>query len=592
MKLIEAFHILSQAPATSTTPLQVFLACGFSPLHLETFLAAELQVRFPDRTIRMSTGLFGDLLGSLQRMLTSGCDSGVVALEWPDFDARLGLRQSGGWRRTDLADIGGSVRQSATRIGELLLAAHIPVAVSLPGLPLPPLNINPSWQAGALDLEILACIASMAARLGQRANLRILHPQALDRQVSPAERHDFKSEVLSGFPYAMPYASAVARTARQSLYGSEPKKGLITDLDDTLWSGILGEVGVSGISWDLDHHSQQHAVYQRLLASLADAGRLLAVASKNDPAVVEEALRRRDLLVAADQFFPVEAQWGPKSEAASRILNAWNVAADSVVFVDDSPLECAEVQAAHPGMECIPFPRNDYRELMRFYRRLRDLLGVSFVREEDVLRRESLRQTAARATVDPTDTDAFLAQTEAEVCLSFAKQGPGGRAFELVNKTNQFNLNGRRYTESEWAAALAAPEALLATVAYQDKYGPLGVVAVLLGRRESQALYIDQWVMSCRAFARRIEHRSLAELFRRFGADELVFDFSPTPRNGPMQDFLMSTLGERPMPGCRLGKVEFFEKCPQLHHRVAEHDDGVCPTSFTGASNGQLGSAA
>ena len=142
----------------------------------------------------------------------------------------------------------------------------------------------------------------------------------------------------------------------QCLFPAPPKKGIITDLDQTLWKGILGDAGVDGISWSLDGKSQAHALYQQVLASLADSGVLVAIASKNDPDLVEAALQRPDILLPPSQIFPMEVGWGVKSDAVGRILETWNIGADSVVFVDDSPMELAEVAEKYPGIECLRFP--------------------------------------------------------------------------------------------------------------------------------------------------------------------------------------------------------------------------------------------
>src|SRR5437899_13061782 len=112
-----------------------------------------------------------------------------------------------------------------------------------------------------------------------------------------------------------------------------PKKGLITDLDDTLWKGLLGEVCPEEVSWDLDHRSHMHGLYQQLLQALSAAGVLIGVASKNDSSLVEKAFQREDLILSRDAIFPMEAHWGPKSESVARILKTWNVAADAVVFI-------------------------------------------------------------------------------------------------------------------------------------------------------------------------------------------------------------------------------------------------------------------
>jgi len=396
-------------------------------------------------------------------------------------------------------------------------------------------------------------------------------PQRLDQCSPPGQRLDVRSDLTAGFPYRLAHASAVAELLALLLRSPTPKKGLITDLDETLWAGILGEVGHEGISWDLDRHSHGHALYQQMLNALAEAGVLLAVASKNDPRAVERAFEREDLLLAQERVFPREVHWQPKSESVARILEAWNVGAVSVVFVDDSPLELAEVQAAIPALECIPFRGQDEQAVYQLLERLRDLFGKDALTEEDALRGESLRrsdemrQDAARAGLPE---GAFLQTVAAEMTLSFQKTPPDPRAFELVNKTNQFNLNGRRPAERAWLSYLRRPETVLLSASYKDKYGPLGKIAVLAGRLQGKQLLLDTWVTSCRAFGRGVEHRCLQALFDQLGLEEVVFDFAVTPRNGPLQEFLRCLLEGPAFTGARLQRAQFVGRCPMLFHSV------------------------
>ena len=116
----------------------------------------------------------------------------------------------------------------------------------------------------------------------------------------------------------------------------------------------------------------------------------------------------------------------------------------------------------------------------------------------------------------------------------------------MINKTNQFNLNGRRYTESEWLSFLRDSKSHLLVASYKDKYGQLGKIAVLGARIDGDRAAVDLWVMSCRAFSRRIEHQCLRQLFGRFGVDEISFDFERTPRNTPFEEFLTGLLGAKP----------------------------------------------
>jgi FkbH-like protein len=345
-----------------------------------------------------------------------------------------------------------------------------------------------------------------------------------------------------------------------------PKKGLITDLDDTLWHGLVGEVGVDAISWSLDRQTHVHALYQQQLCAIAKAGAFLGVASKNDPAVVRQAFERTDLLLDTAQLFPVEVSWAPKSAAVQRILQSWNVGPDSVVFVDDSPIELAEVQAAYPEIECLLFPKNDPKACMEFLDYVQDIFGKDVVSEEDTLRISSIR-------TQPAPSSDFLATADAHITVSWKKDPSDARPLELINKTNQFNLNGRRYTESEWAKYLREPNSHLLVASYEDKYGRLGKIAVMGARLGGGKLSIETWVMSCRAFSRRIEHQCLRQLFDKFGVDEITFEFEATPRNMPLQEFFTSLMGTAPAGPFNLSRAHFEQQCAQLFHVVRNTAD-------------------
>lgn len=574
MKLIEALQIIKHPPSGSAS-FKVFLVCGFTPLHLDTFLKANLRLIFPDRRAEIVTGLYGDFVGNLLRAESADVDAAVAVLEWADLDARLGIRNLGGWGLSELGDILNNLHAQAERVERAAerLSRNTLLTISLATLPLPPIGHTQSWQAGELALQARECLSSLAVRLAKCKNIRVVNPQCLEQLSSPAERLDVKSAILTGFPYRLCHAAGLAELLARAIQNPTPRKGLITDLDDTVWDGILGEVGVDGISWDLDHHSHLHGLYQQLLNALSEQGVLVAVATKNDRGLVEEALHRADLIFSMERVFPVEAHWGPKSESVARILQKWNVGADSVAFVDDNPIELAEVSATYPDVECLIFPKSNYQACYELLWRLLDLFGKGTISAEDALRVESLRQ-ATRFAEDskraPDSPDVFLQQVAGELVLNFEKNPLDARALELVNKTNQFNLNGKRHTETSWRTYLGKPEVFSLVAAYEDKYGPLGKIAVVAGRREGRVLEVDLWVMSCRAFSRRIEHKCMEQLFEQFGVEEIAFNFVPTPRNGPLQNFFAEFLGTTPQAAFQLRKGLFSKKCPQLFQRVRE----------------------
>jgi FkbH-like protein len=305
---------------------------------------------------------------------------------------------------------------------------------------------------------------------------------------------------------------------------------------------------------------------------LADGGALVGIASKNDPEVVSKAFERADILLPASKIFPIEVHWHAKSGSVERILKTWNIGADSVVFVDDSPMELAEVATAHPGIECVLFPKNDYAAAAPFLRRLRDLFGKALVTEEDALRLDSIRQGAAFHQIveeGGSAPEAFLEKMNAHITFDFRGALGDSRVLELVNKTNQFNLNGVRYTEADWMNG--ADRDFVASVAYDDKFGPLGKIAVIRGRYEDGALHVATWVMSCRAFARRIEHQCLRVLLDKYPEAAVIrFNFKATAKNGPVREFFANVaVGDENT----LTRADFEENCPALYHQVNANNE-------------------
>jgi len=575
LRLLDALELLKRPVPEELQPLRVYLACSFTPLHLQTFLAAHLRSLLPDRRIDIKIGVYGDLAGNLGGLVPSDFDILAVVLEWPDLDLRLGIRNLGGWRAKDMPDIMETVDRRLSQLGRSskLLSSSLPVVICLPGVPLPPLFFTRTQQGATHELQLRNALTSFALAVSREPGVRIVNPQSLD-ELSPAgERFDLRSEVMTGFPYTMAHASSVAELLAVLIHNSAPKKGLITDLDDTLWAGILGEVGVDGLAWSMDQHAHLHGVYQQFLASLASAGVLIGVASKNDPALVEKAFARKDLHLSREDIFPFEVHWNRKSGSVQRILETWNIGSDAVVFIDDSPMEVAEVKAVFPDMECVVFPQSDYPALWKMLRRLRDLFGRSVVTAEDELRLRSIRDAGVLRGLSadaPDSLDEFLSLAEAKIHFTFGKRPLDPRALELINKTSQFNLNGVRFSESAWMNHLKDPAAFLVLVNYEDKFGPLGKIAVITGKADIQRLFVDAWVMSCRAFSRRIEHQCLKYLFKKFAAEEIVFDFRETPRNGPLQEFFRKW-SNGPLSGnIHISGAAFRANAPSLYHRVEE----------------------
>jgi FkbH-like protein len=584
MNLIDALESLKKPVAENAPPLRVFLGCGFTPLHLETFLAAHLRNLFPPHRLELNSGLFGDLVGNLERLRPEEHDRIAVVIEWPDLDSRLGLRTLGGWQVEKSEEIANSVSQSLDRLTRALqrISPALPTCICLPTLPLPPLFCTGTQQSSTFELKLRRNLASFAEAISVCRHVSVVGEQHLDQKSPPDRRFDLRTEITQGFPYKTSHASVVGELLAQLICRRRPKKGLITDLDDTLWAGILGEVGVEGIHWHIEQHAQLHGIYQQFLASLASAGILIATASKNDAGLVEKALERNDLLLPKTSIFPIEAHWRRKSESVQHILNAWNVLAESVVFVDDSAMELAEVQDAFPEMECLLFPKDDYPAFWEMLSHLRNRFAKTAVSEEDSLRLQSIRNSGpTREPAAGDSLDNFLQQAQGRLTFAQDKPVEEARAFELVNKTNQFNLNGKRYDEAAWSRLLKDPRTCLVTASYEDKFGKLGRIAALIGRSAAKRFVVESWVMSCRAFSRRIEFHCLQYLFEKFGADEIVFELQATSRNGPLTEFLQQLVDGAVEANPRLSRSSFLRRAPIMPHHVEEVSDQCMSVTIT-----------
>ncbi len=571
MKLSDALTLLRDVPLDAE-PIHIFIACGFTPLHLKTLLAAEIWQVSRKKT-EIVSGLYGDLLDSLQRASQAVPDFVVSLVEWSDLDPRLGLRSLGSWAPSLFPDIieNASRRIVAFERAITELSAIAPVVLSTPTLPLPPISFVRKEQSSSFELELRASISVSAARLSWVPNVKVLSVSQPGGPSEGAARLDAKSDLLTGFPYTLPHAARVAAMLARLISDLPPKKALITDLDNTLWKGLVGEIGANGITWTLEDGAQIHGLYQQLLAALAGAGVLLGAASKNDPAVVEAAFARTDLILNKDQLFPIEANWEPKSHSVTRILRAWNIAADSVIFVDDNPAELAEVAAAHPGIECLHFPTHDWNAAYGLLEQLRDCFGKPSLLREDSLRVQSIRRSANDIpSLSLPSYERFLNEAKPELRVEYCHGHPDARTLELINKTNQFNLNGGRQSYRSLCDYLQSDGGFIMSAFYKDKYGPLGKIAVICGSSCSHTVHIGTWVMSCRAFSRRIEYWCLQELFEHFGVQQVTFDFRPTERNSVVREFLAYVLGEPAAAGSKLSRADFQARCSRITRSFPE----------------------
>lgn len=336
------------------------------------------------------------------------------------------------------------------------------------------------------------------------------------------------------------YAEHVARTLG-ALRGKS-RRCLILDLDNTVWGGVIGDDGLAGIKIAQgDATGEAHLSVQSFALALRSRGVVLAVCSKNTDAVARSPFRDSpEMLLREDHVAVFQANWDDKATNIRAIANELSLGLESMVFLDDNPMERDIVRRMIPQVAVPELPEDP-----ALYARTLAAAGyfeATTFSAEDGARAEMYQQNARRATLQAQagDLGAYLASLDMEI--SFAPFDAAGRAriSQLINKSNQFNLTTRRYSEAEVAAVEAAPDCFTLQVRLVDKFGDNGMISCIVARpRASDEWEIDTWLMSCRVLGRGVERMVLREIMRHareHGVRRLIGVYLPTSRNQLVED--------------------------------------------------------
>jgi len=319
------------------------------------------------------------------------------------------------------------------------------------------------------------------------------------------------------------------------------KKCLVLDLDNTLWGGILGEEGPESIAIGPGTpHGEAFWDFQLRLAILKRRGVLLAIASKNNLSDVEEAFARCPMPLALGDFAAVEINWQGKHKSIERIAKTLNIGLDSMVFVDDNPVECELIKQLLPQVTVLPLPPSpsEYPELIS------QLMAFETIRitEEDRVKARQYLENNKRSSrlAEAGSLEDWLQSLGTVVRLRHATSIEVPRIHQLFVKTNQFNVTTKRYTVAEVEHFLADDRFDLLLVDVGDRFGELGIVGLVLVDRDSTTPLIDSFILSCRAMGREIETavvNHLKEVYLLAGEDAgLRACFVPTKKNLPVAD--------------------------------------------------------
>jgi FkbH-like protein len=321
------------------------------------------------------------------------------------------------------------------------------------------------------------------------------------------------------------------------------RKVLVTDLDNTLWGGIVGEDGVDGVHTGPGSETgAAHTAYQKYLVELKDRGVLLAVCSKNNAADVAEVFARRALPLKAEDFAGWKVNWEDKAENLCALARELNLGLESFVFVDDQPAERGRIREALPEVGVPEMPQDPAKYAPQLkQRRFFETLGLA---EEDRGRHAAYQANKQRAEAQAgaATVEDFLRSLEMTGERDAVSDKNLDRVISLLARTNQWNLTTRRHGAAEIAALRARPNALLETFRLVDRFGDNGLVGLWLAVQNSAEEWeIDTWLMSCRVIGRGMEDwmfNVLREMTLARGGKRLRGVYRPTAKNAPVADLL------------------------------------------------------
>ena len=316
------------------------------------------------------------------------------------------------------------------------------------------------------------------------------------------------------------------------------KKCLVLDLDNTLWGGVLGEDGPDGIKIGGDYPGKAFQRFQEGLLELSKNGVILAICSKNNEQDVLELWEKNPYLVLRKEHFAAyRINWQDKATNLEELAEELNLGLDSFVFVDDNPVERTLIKQLLPMVSVPDFPTQPYDLPVFFKNLVEEEFKVYSVTEEDKVKTAQYKANAQRSNLRKSFADftEFLESLDMRLTISAANEYNIPRSAQMTQKTNQFNLTTKRYTDAE-VRAMIGKGCQVYCLSVADRFGDNGITGCIMVDGNE----VDSFLLSCRILGKGIETAFIKKVFqilRQQGVDELKASYVPTPKNGQVKDF-------------------------------------------------------
>jgi FkbH-like protein len=416
----------------------------------------------------------------------------------------------------------------------------------------------PSWVLplyhrgfGMLELQPLVGLTNILMQINLRlfenvANLSNIYALDTQRWVTLAGKKAFNPKLwyMGKIGFGNEVFIEAIKDIKASIRGltGQAKKLIIVDLDDTLWGGIVGDDGWENLKLGgHDYIGEAYVDFQQALKSLTNRGILLGIVSKNEEQVALEAIERHpEMVLKRDDFAGWKINWNDKAQNIVELINELNLGLQSVVFLDDNPVERARVRESLPEILVPELPQDK----MLYASTLLSLrcFDTPLLTREDLVRTQLYVSDRKRKDLQKTITsiDQWLKTLDIKVKIESLKASNLERVTQLLNKTNQMNLTTRRMTEAELTEWEKHDHHKLWTFRVSDKYGDSGLTGIVSVEIKDKKGRIVDFVLSCRVMGRKIEEVMVYRVYeyaKSVGLHELYANYLPTKKNKPCFDF-------------------------------------------------------
>lgn len=443
--------------------------------------------------------------------------------------------------------------------------------------PSKPYGESKGWQAlfAELDNKLFAALANLNSVDAARV-------QDFHDRYAVANFHDAIRDEMGHIPYVDAYFHVLATLAVRRFYATliKPYKVIVLDCDNTLWGGVCGEVGAEGVALDAPFHDWHHFLIRQ-----TEQGMVLCLASKNVEEDVWQVFdNRSDMVLKREHVVDGRINWQPKSQNIRDLAATLNLGSDSFIFVDDNPVECAEVRANCPEVTTLQWPA-DAAAATALYEHawIFDHFSVT---EEDKKRSKMYQANVERERVRSSSNDfnSFLDSLQLDIDVAPVNAETMPRTSQLTNRTNQFNFTTIRRTQSEVQQIVDSGSHQVWTCNVSDRFGTYGLVGVMMLTEDGEDLLIDSFMLSCRVLGRGVEHRMMNHIGKMAadkGLKKVKLRFLNTAKNEPAEKFVDSIRGKYRKRKIEGGFEILFdpEYLQKVAYQPASLADAVAPTS-------------